>query len=342
MLRLLWITSPAAADLEPLRSRLPGVSIEVVSDGLAGLNALRNCSYDVVLSDFPLAGWTAEELLEELKRASPATPVVIRHRAGSLDDAVRTTKLGAFQFLNGDGGARTLAYVLEAAVEERRTRELARAAQSVADLPWKSFLVGESRAMTEIDQIVQLVAPRRCTVLVTGETGTGKEMVARALHLASNRSHLPMVAINCTALPENLLEEELFGHVKGAFTGAVSQRIGRFEQAHRGTLFLDEIADMPLDIQAKLLRVLQEREFQRLGSSDTIKVDVRVVAASNCNLAERIRQGRFREDLYWRLNVVPIPVAPLRERLSDIPVLVHHFVAKICRPSRCRAKQLNG
>jgi transcriptional regulator with GAF, ATPase, and Fis domain len=156
-------------------------------------------------------------------------------------------------------------------------------------------------------------------------------MVARAIHMASPRSHLPMVAINCSALPENLLEAELFGHVKGAFTGAISNRVGRFEQAHRSTIFLDEVGDMPLDLQAKLLRVLQEREFQRLGSSETIKVDVRVLAASNVCLMERIREGRFREDLFYRLNVVPLSLPPLKDRSRDIPILVEHFIQKICQ-----------
>jgi transcriptional regulator with GAF, ATPase, and Fis domain len=176
-------------------------------------------------------------------------------------------------------------------------------------------------------------------VLISGETGTGKEVVARAIHAASNRSHLEMVAVNCSALPESLLEAELFGHVKGAFTGAINQRTGRFEQAHRSTLFLDEIGDMPLSLQAKLLRVLQERELQRLGSSETVRIDVRVIAASNVNLVERIRKGEFREDLYYRLNVVPITMPPLRERTGDIPALVHHFIEKVCREEGIPKKQ---
>ena len=200
-----------------------------------------------------------------------------------------------------------------------------------ADERWRSLLIGSSAAIERTIQIIRLVGARRATVLITGETGTGKEMVARAVHLASPRAPLPMVAVNCNALPENLLEAELFGHVKGAFTGAIQQRIGRFEQANRGTLFLDEVGDLPLDVQTKLLRVLQEREFQRIGSSETIRVDVRLIAATNVNLAEKVREGKFREDLYYRLNVVPISAPPLRERIEDIPVLARHFAEKICR-----------
>jgi len=219
---------------------------------------------------------------------------------------------------------------LENAMEETHGRKRALKRASNAE-PWRSLLVGESRAMQTVVETIRLIGERRCTVLITGETGTGKEMAARALHLASPRANQPMVAINCSALPENLLEAELFGHVKGAFTGAVQMRVGRFEKAHKGTLFLDEIGDMPLDLQAKLLRVLQDREIQRLGSSETIKVDVRVIAATNVNLLERVRQGRFREDLYYRLNVVPLEMPPLRKRESDIALLVDHFVKKICK-----------
>jgi len=188
--------------------------------------------------------------------------------------------------------------------------------------------------------MIRLIGPRKSTALISGETGVGKELVARAIHLASPRSQAAMVSVNCTALPENLLEAELFGHVKGAFTGAVNHRIGRFEQANRGTLFLDEIGDLPLDTQAKLLRVLQEREFQRIGSSETVKVDVRVIAATNVDLAQAVREGRFREDLYYRLNVVPIHVPALRERTSDIPALVLHLVSKICNQEGLPPKKI--
>jgi transcriptional regulator with PAS, ATPase and Fis domain len=205
---------------------------------------------------------------------------------------------------------------------------------------WETLLVGNSREMCSLRQMIKMVGGRRCTVLITGETGTGKELAARSLHLAGPRCRGPLVALNCSAVPDALLEAELFGYVRGAFTGAVQTRVGRFEQAHGGTLFLDEVGDLPLDLQAKLLRVLQEREFQRLGSSETIRVDIRVVAATNCDLAQKIDQGRFREDLYYRLNVVPLNVPPLRHRLDDVPLLARHFVEKICRLESIPVKDL--
>jgi transcriptional regulator with GAF, ATPase, and Fis domain len=207
---------------------------------------------------------------------------------------------------------------------------------------WRNHLIGQSAPMEQITRVIRLVAARRCTVLISGETGTGKEMAARAIHLASNRSNRPMVSLNCGAIPENLIEAELFGHVKGAFTGAINARIGRFEQAQGGTLFLDEIADLPFELQAKLLRVLQEREIQRLGSSETIKVDVRVIAATNADLAKLVRDGRFREDLYYRLNVVPLSLPALRDRLTDIGLLVGHFVQKICQAEGIPVKDVDA
>ena len=207
---------------------------------------------------------------------------------------------------------------------------------------WEALLVGESREMCNLRQTIRMVGGRRCTVLITGETGTGKELAARALHLAGPRGRGPLVALNCSAVPDTLLEAELFGYVRGAFTGAVQSRVGRFEQAHGGTLFLDEIGDLPLDLQAKLLRVLQEREFQRLGSSETVHVDIRVVAATNCDLAQKIDQGRFREDLYYRLNVVPLNVPPLRRRLDDVPLLALHFLEKVCRSEGMPPKVLSA
>ena len=291
------------------------------------LRELRDAEWDVILVQLPVAGWSAEELVEEIRRAAPASPCLL-HGAPGEDwvQAVRLTKLGAYSWLPAEASNADRLTALEVALAERVSvhRNLAESE------PWRRFLVGDTAAMRMVTDTIRLVGPRRSTVLVTGETGTGKEMAARALHAASLRAQMPMVAVNCSALPENLLEAELFGHVRGAFTGAVQSRVGRFEQADRGTIFLDEIAEMPMDLQAKLLRVLQEREFQRLGSSDTVKLDVRVIAACNVDLEERIRRGKFREDLFYRLNVVPLRMPALRERPRDLPALVAHFLQKVC------------
>jgi DNA-binding NtrC family response regulator len=265
-------------------------------------------------------------------------PVLILDPDAAAADAVRLARAGAWQVFDAGVSSEILLEEIGAAAEDRRLREYT--ARAGRDEPWRRFLVGESRAMEEVGRTVRLVGPRRATVLITGETGTGKEMAARAIHMASPRAHLPMVAFSCSALPETLLEAELFGHVRGAFTGAVANRAGRFEQARGSTLFLDEVGEMPPDLQAKLLRVLQEREFQRLGSSETVRTDVRVVAATNADLAERVRQGRFREDLYYRLNVVPLHMPPLRDRPRDIPLLACHFVEKICRAEDLEPKRI--
>lgn len=331
-MRVLWLNSSAAS--EPGRARLEeleGLAVECASGPQEALQCLRSSGYDAVLADFPVPDWPATEWLEEVQRINSLLPVVIRDSGATCSDAVHLTKLGAYHVLGGRVEVEEVVQVLREAVELRREREVALFGGDLGRDPWKKFLVGESRPMRNIGQIIRLIGPRRCTVLITGETGTGKEMVARAIHMAGGRSHLAMVAVNCNALPENLLEAELFGHVKGAFTGAIHLRIGRFEQAQRSTLFLDEIGDMPLDLQAKLLRVLQEHEVQRLGSSECIPLDVRVLAASNRDLEEKMRQGTFREDLFYRLNVVPIRVPPLRERPGDIPLLIAHFLEKVCR-----------
>ena len=317
--------------LEALTEQLAGAEVERAASGQEALHLLEVCRFNAVLACFPLAGWTPEELLEEIQRLNASLPVIFRDQAGSFGAAVRLTRLGVWHYAAPEEGPRQLAERLREAAAFFRDRELVCAAGESVREPWRAFLVGESRPIEQVHQVIRLVGARRCTVLITGETGTGKEVVARAIHSAGPRASFPFVAVNASALPENLLEAELFGHVKGAFTGAVANRIGRFEQAHRGTIFLDEISDMPLDLQAKLLRVLQEREFQRLGSSETVKVDVRVIAATNVDLAERVRQGRFREDLFYRLNVVPLHIPPLRERRRDIPLLAHHFMERICR-----------
>ncbi len=327
---LLWIrtASPGPAEIN-LMEHLRCFAIQVIHSSSETLDRLRSAGAALIFVEFPLPGVEPADLLDAIQEIAPRTPVLVRDPHGTVADAVRLVRLGADHFMSGPLDENELIGHLEMAAEDLRLRTVV-AGRGDAD-PWKRFFIGESRPIRDVEHIIRLAGPKRSTVLIAGETGTGKEVVARALHHASPRSHLPMVAVNCSALPENLLEAELFGHTRGAFTGAVQQRVGRFEQAHNSTLFLDEIGDMPLDLQAKLLRVLQEREFQRIGSSETVRVDVRVVAASNADLAEKVAQGTFREDLFYRLNVVPITMPALRERASDIPLLVHHFLEKICR-----------
>jgi len=266
-------------------------------------------------------------VLEALRHKAPLVPIVFFDPEMTAAEAVQLVRNGADDCFGRRDDLRLIEVSLDLATRKRRALSKRSEDGECSERRW---LVGESRALQDILFKIKLVGPRRCTVLITGETGTGKEMAARQVHAASPRNHLPMIAVNCSALPEQLLEAELFGHVKGAFTGAVTNRLGRFEQAHGSTLFLDEIGEMPVELQSKLLRVLQEREVQRVGSSDTIKVDVRVIAATNGDLPKKVKQGKFREDLFYRLNVFPLRMPPLRERRGDIPRLIDHFLAKIC------------
>jgi DNA-binding NtrC family response regulator len=281
-----------------------------------------------VLTSFSAFGTDAIAYLETVRSVSPDAPVIVILARDSVSDAVQFIRHGAFECVGPDVTSETLSSVLQAAfglIAERRGADTEDSLE-----PWRRLLVGQSPALERVAKIIRLIAPRRCTVLIAGETGTGKEVVARAIHMAGDRARRQMVCINCGALPENLIEAELFGHVKGAFTGATENRIGRFEQADGGTLFLDEIGDLPYDLQTKLLRVIQEREIQKVGGTAVVKVNVRIIAATNANLLARVQQGLFREDLYYRLNVVPLEVPSLREREMDIPLLVNHFVRKVC------------
>jgi DNA-binding NtrC family response regulator len=330
--KVLWIAATApdlsgAAQDWTVHSRRP-------EDALRELGAGEP---DAVVLDFPLPGWTPPALWEEVQQFAAGVPVLIRDRTATAVEAVRMARLGVYQFFEETQEAFRL---LEQAFESGCARDLARLAGHVDPADWERMLLGESREMQRVKHIIRMVGNRRATVLITGETGTGKEIAARALHLAGPRRRVPLVGVNCSALPENLLEAELFGHVRGAFTGAVQNRTGRFEQAQGGTLFLDEIGELPLDLQVKLLRVLQEREFQRLGSSETIAADIRVIAATNGDLMRKIEQGTFREDLYYRLNVVPVQMPPLRRRSEDVPMLAWHFVEKICSLERMDRKHL--
>lgn len=331
--RLLWIAAENFAAVNwPLLSSHYEIAWQPPREALAAPEG----SYAAAVLCLPAPGWGSGELLERVRRLAPGTPVLIHDPTASPSEAVRMVRQGAFQYLLSDADAVSL---VDQAFEQR-ARDSAGLANRAGREDWERLLLGESHEIRQICHIIRMVGGRRSTVLVTGETGTGKELAARALHLAGPRRRGPWVAVNCSALPENLLEAELFGHVKGAFTGAIQNRVGRFEEAQGGTLFLDEIGELALGLQAKLLRVVQERELQRLGSSETIRLDVRMVAATNCDLLARVEQGRFREDLYYRLNVVPIHIPPLRQRRADIRLLAPHFVQKICRLEEIAPKTL--
>jgi DNA-binding NtrC family response regulator len=291
------------------------------------LDLTRDNPTEVLIVEYPLAEIEADDLLTIVRETCAECMTIFRISSTSVTDVAQLIRLGAYWCIDQQTPENEVLRIVEQAIEEVDSR---RSSREPRNQGWRRMLVGESPGMQEVARIIDLVAMRRCTVLISGETGTGKEMCARAIHAASDRAHKPMVALNCSAIPEHLLEAELFGHTRGAFTGAVNERAGRFEEADGGTIFLDEIGDMPFDLQAKLLRVLQEREVQRLGSSKTIKVNVRIIAATNVDLLEAVKQRRFREDLYYRLNVVGIRMPAMRERQGDIAVLTRHFVAKIC------------
>src|SRR3984893_15184089 len=287
---------------------------------------------DLVLTDLKLPGMDGLELLAAIRRQNMRSPVIVMTAFGSIEVAVEAMKSGAVDFLLKPFSLDHLMAVVEKALEVRSLRDENQKLRE--ELGWRyefDNLVGRSPAMREIFATVNRVAPTRATVLLAGESGVGKDMIARAIHQHSPRATRPFVKINCTAIPENLMESELFGYEKGAFTGANTTKLGKFEQADTGTVFLDEIGDVPPAIQVKLLRILQEREFERLGSNKVKHIDVRVLAATNVDLREALEQGTFREDLYYRLNVLPINIPALRERKEDIPFLAEHFVKKLSK-----------
>jgi len=286
-------------------------------------------SVDLVLSDLRLGGPDGVSLLLSLRKRQPDLQAILLTAYGTVEDAVRAMRAGAYDFISKPVDLNRLEVLIEKALEKAA---LSRENRSLMELlkgsDAFSSLIGESEAMRRIKQIAAKVALSKSSVLVLGESGTGKEVLARAIHMAGTRRNNPFITVNCAALPENLIESELFGHEKGAFTGADSRRKGRFEAADGGTLFLDEVGDIPLHVQVKLLNVLQSNRFERVGGSESIETDVRIIAATNRNLEQRIKEGQFREDLYYRLNVVPITMPTLRERPDDIPLLVSHFLDK--------------
>ncbi len=304
-----------------------GFKVTVCSRGDEGLRRASNDECDVVLTDLRLPGLGGLELVRQLHDTQPRLPVVLMTAHGTIETAIEATKLGAYDYLQKPFEMPALLSVLRLAADAGR---LMREPVALLNAPIESrtALVGASRAMQDVCKEIGRVAAKPVTVLIRGETGTGKELIARAIYQHSPRAKAAFIALNCAAIPENLLESELFGHERGAFTGADHRRIGRFEQANNGTLFLDEIGDLPPNTQVKLLRVLQQQTFQRVGGAETVSVDVRVIAATHRNLEAMIREGRFRDDLFHRLNVVCLQLPPLRERREDIPVLVRHFLRK--------------
>ncbi|GAB4260982.1 sigma-54-dependent transcriptional regulator [Deferrisoma sp.] len=331
MSRTILVVDDEEAILATLRGALEDEGYEVASAGSGeeALDGLDAADPDVVLLDVWLPGIDGVEVLQKLRERDPDLPVIMMSGHATIETAVKATKLGAYDFIEKPLNLDRLLLTIEHAVKARRLSEENRY--------WRERwgrspdLIGESPAVRELKEQIRVVGPTRASVLITGENGTGKELVARAVHRASRRRDGPFVEVNCAAIPEDLIESELFGHEKGAFTGATARRRGKFDLADGGTLFLDEIGDMSLKTQAKILRVIQEMRFERVGGTKTHEVDVRIIAATNKDLEEEIREGRFREDLYYRLNVVPIHVPPLRDRAEDIPLLFRHFVEEYCR-----------
>src|SRR6202167_3085660 len=315
-----------------LQLKTAGYEVEQAGTAEAALKLADRA--DVIITDLRLPGLSGLELLQNLRSQDLRTPVIVMTAFGSIETAVEAMKSGAVDFLPKPFLLDHLMTVVNKAIEVRTLRDENRALSAELSQRYEfDNIIGRSAAMREIFATIERVAPTRATVLLCGESGVGKDMIARAIHHHSPRDNKPFVKINCTALPENLMESELFGYEKGAFTGANLSKPGRFELADTGTVFMDEIGDVPPGIQVKLLRVLQEREFERLGSNKTQHIDVRVIAATNQDLRRALEQGTFREDLYYRLNVVPMEIPPLRARKEDIPYLSKHFVTKLAPES---------
>ena len=309
-----------------------GYEVTALSDPETALAFLDDSEVDVVITDMKMPRVSGGEVLARVKKNWPHIPVLIMTAFGSIESAVDLMKQGATNYITKPfSNDEMLLSVQNAAELARMHRQYRILHESLEERYGKHRIIGNSRAMRELMSLVDRAAPSRATVLITGESGTGKELVARAIHFASQRSHEPFVSVNCMAFNAGVLESELFGHEKGSFTGAVAMRRGRFEQADGGTLFLDEVGELSPELQVKLLRVLQERSFERVGGSAEIQVDIRVVTATNRDLLAMVHAGTFREDLYYRLNVVHIPLPPLRERREDIPLLVAHFTEKCCK-----------
>ncbi len=304
-------------------------TVTTAHSGEEAKNILEENTFDIVLSDIKMHKVSGMDLLKFVKERTPDTVMILMTAYGTVQNAVEAMKIGAFDYLVKPFSPDEVEMVISKAHQFMSMQSENRMLRQEVNDKYKT-LIGASKRMTEIFELIQNVAPSRSTVMVSGESGTGKELIARALHLYSDRGERQFIKLNCAALPDGLMESELFGHEKGSFTGADRQTRGRFELADGGTLLLDEISEIPIKLQGKLLRVLQEREFERVGSGETMQVDTRIIATTNRNLKKAITEGNFREDLYYRLNVIPCDVPALRERLDDVPLLVDHFIDKYC------------
>jgi len=318
-----------------------GYRVVQAESGEIAVARLTDFAFDIIITDLRLPGIDGSAVVEAAVDRYPEIIAIVVTGFGTVKDAVEAIKRGAWDFVNKPFQIDELLHVLDAALEQRRLKSENAYLRSQLEERYRfSGIIGKSGPMARLFQLLETVAATASTILITGETGTGKEVVARAIHHASPRRQARFVALNCSAIPETLLEAELFGHVRGAFTGAVGNRQGRLEQANKGTLFLDEVGTMSPGLQMKLLRVLQEREFERVGDSHTIKVDVRVIAATNSDLGRMVGEGSFREDLFYRLNVIPVQLPALRERKEDIPLLVQHFLERLAKESSGSKKGL--
>jgi DNA-binding NtrC family response regulator len=328
--------------------RREGYEVETAGDGREALRKLEARDFDAVVVDHQMPTLTGMEFLERLRidaasgRGRTDVPVIMITAYGTIEMAVQAMKNGAYSYLTKPIRYEDLSLQVKNAVERRRlSLEVRNLRHEVEERYQFGNIIGRNPRMQEIFRVIPTVAETDATVLIHGESGTGKELIARAIHYNSGRKDKPFVVVSCSALPETLLESELFGHEKGAFTGAIRQRMGRFEMAEGGTVFLDEIGEMSMSVQLKLLRVLQEREIERVGGNQTIKVDVRVIAATHRDLQQAMRDKLFRQDLFYRLNVVPIKLPPLRERLDDVPILAAHFLKKYCAKNEKPVKTLS-
>ncbi|MDD2466216.1 MAG: sigma-54 dependent transcriptional regulator [Desulfobulbus sp.] len=331
-----------SAHLHMLKTLLKsfGHEVESAMDGKDAIAMVKEKPFDLILMDVRMTYIGGIEALRQIKECNPAIPVIIMTAYSSVDTAVEAMKLGAYDYLTKPLNFEELKLIMDRAMDHLRlTLENRSLKEKIAAETSLAGIIGSSLAMKKVLDMARIVAPTEATVLITGESGTGKEMFAKAIHVNSERAKGPLITVNCAALTETLLESELFGHEKGTFTGADRQRNGRFMQADTGTIFLDEVGEIPLQMQAKILRTIQEREIQRLGSDEVLHVDVRIIAATNRNLEEDVKVGKFREDLYYRLNVMNIHIPPLRERVEDIPLLAHHFLQKYVQKNR---KDLKG